>query len=270
MTPFCGWFRRASVLAAACALQTFAHAQSPIDGFSYYAPGVMMHSSDVGATDRRIYYPSILFPIRVGPSTGADGGPLHAYPNSQVYLPPGFEMNDVRAYAYPWVDTLCESHHVGGAMPLCPNMQHQGHQGVDIRPHSPRREFYDVIAAEDGKVTNVTPFTYVQIRWASNDGRYCEYEHLSPILVTKGQNVKKGDVIGKFSNIMGRKPDTSIHLHFQCGISDPDRGKVLVPMYASLIAAYQRAWSLPDPIQNGELVKDPVRERDGPVARGSP
>src|SRR5262249_45479705 len=101
-----------------------------------------------------------------------------------------------------------------------------------------------------------------------NDGRDCEYEHLLR-QVTAGQNVKKGDVIGKVSNVMG-KTGTSIHLHIQCTISDPNLGKVKVPMYTSLIAAYRRAWGLPESAQNGELVKDPGRERDGPVTGGTP
>lgn len=241
---------------------------APAVNFKYYGPGVMPNGKDIGATERRVYYPDILFPIKVGPKAGAKDTPLHAYPNSQVYLPRGFEVNDKRMYAYPWADTLCETKHVGGRMPLCPNATNRGHQGIDIRPHSPRNKFYDVVAAEDGTVTVVTKFTYVQVRWDTNDGRVCEYEHLLPVLVKVGQKIKKGDVIGKVANIMNGKPGTSIHLHFQCMISDPERGKVMVPMYASLIASYRRAWGLPDGMQDGVLVKDADRELDGPVKMG--
>src|SRR5262245_42936504 len=139
MTLYRGWVRHASVLVAVCMVLSVAHAQSAIDKFSYYGPGIMTHSSDGGLMKRQIYFPDIVFPVRVGPQAAADGGPLHAYPNSQVYRPHGFDVNDPRLYAYPWVDTVCETNHHGGPMPLCPSKPHYFHQGVDIRPHSPRK-----------------------------------------------------------------------------------------------------------------------------------
>jgi hypothetical protein len=244
-------------------------AQTAMERFSYFAPGVLTHSSDIGAKDRRIYFPNLGFPLRVGPEAGLDAAPVHAFANSQVYLPVGFETNDARAYLYPWVDTLCESKHVGGSMPLCPNQHHSGHQGVDIRPNAPKKEFYDVVAAEDGIVTDVTAFTRVKIRSATNDGRACEYEHLNPVFVRVSQRVKKGEVIGKVSNIMGGQPGTSIHLHFQCEATHPELGiKVKVPIYASLVAAYRRAWGLSDSTENGVLLRDPERESGGTTSTG--
>ena len=79
--------------------------------------------------------------------------------------------------------------------------------------------------------------------------------------VKKGDRVKKGDtVIGKVSNIMGGRPNTSIHLHFDCKTTHPDLGiKVHIPIYTSLVAAYRRAWNLPDLVKLGVLLNDPER-----------
>lgn len=238
-----------------------AHPQESAEKFTYYPPGEMTHRSEQGVKDRRVYFPAIKFPIRVGPEAGADGSPLRAYPNSQLFRPQGYEVNDTRLFAYPWSDTLCESNHNGGPMPVCP--RGRSHQGVDIRPDRPRDQTYDVIAMADGKVESVTPFTYVRIRFAEDDGTSCEYEHLKPILVRAGQNVRKGDVIGQVSNIMGGGPGTSIHLHFQCEATHPDlQRKVKMPVYTSLIVAYRREWGMTESVEAGALLRDPERELD--------
>ena len=217
--------------------------------------------------------PNIQFPIRVGPEAGEDGKPLHAYANSQLYRPSDYDSNDSRLYIYPWVDTLCESKHSGGLMHVCGERDADGnykairaHQGIDIRPHLPKNRLYDIIAAEGGKVIRISSTTSsVVIRHSDGTGTVCAYLHLMPIFVGEGQVVKKGDVIGKVSNIA---PDggTSIHLHFQCSGSGSDLPQnVMLPVYTSLVAAYRRAWGLPDLIQNGVLLRDPERERDGPI-----
>ncbi|NJO34702.1 MAG: M23 family metallopeptidase [Rhodospirillales bacterium] len=261
-----------SVLIVGAAITSSAWAQTPIERFSYYGPGAIIDPPQLGAKNRRVYLPSITFPIRVGPDAGEDGTPLHAYANSQVYRPFA-DSNEPRLYVYPWVDTLCESKHLGGPMHVCGERDADGsyktiraHQGIDIRPNLPKNRFYDVIAAEAGTVFKISNTTsLVSIRHSDGTGTACSYLHLMPIFVREGQVVKKGDVIGKVANVA---PDggTSIHLHFQCRGSGPDIPQnVVLPVYASLISAYRRAWGLSDAIQNGVLLRDPEREREGPL-----
>src|SRR5215467_11038130 len=97
------WGTRVIALVLLCGSTCSAHSQLGAERFSYYGPGIMAHPADIGSKDRRVFYPNIQFPIRVGPEAGADGGPLHAYANSQLFRPNGFEVNDLRLFAYPWV-----------------------------------------------------------------------------------------------------------------------------------------------------------------------
>jgi hypothetical protein len=235
------------------------------DNFTYRAPGDMTFIGDLGVKDRRVFFPTMTFPMRVGPEAGPDGKPLRAFANSQVFIPRDFETNDARLYVYPWVDTLCESKHVGGSMPVCPKTPR--HQGVDIRPNSPIDKLYDEVAWADGTVTFVSSSlsgtTEVNIR--SADGVECVYLHLRPSNVTRGQQVHKGDPIGKVSNLMAGG-GTSIHLHFQCKATHPEIGqKINMPIFTSLVAAYRREWHLPDLVDNGVLLRDPERETGGGI-----
>jgi murein DD-endopeptidase MepM/ murein hydrolase activator NlpD len=255
----------ACILAAVCATASarMAGAQQFGESFTYHAPGVMTLSSDRGVNDRRVFgfYPLMKFPLRVGPEAGRDGQPFRAFANSQVHPPAG---NDPRLYVYPWFDTLCESGHQGGPMPACPTEDERtgSHQGIDIRPNSPTKDFYDVIAFADGTVTFVKRdgTTEVNIRSAANNGIECVYLHLTPGNIRSGQQVNQGDPIGKVSNHMGTS-GTSIHLHIECKANHPDLGRpVKMPIYAALIAAYRHEWGLPDSVENGVLIRDPERE----------
>jgi Peptidase family M23 len=260
----------ACLVAVACATASArtAAGQQSAENFTYHPPGEMTFSGDVGVKDRHVFFPTMTFPMRVGPEAGSDGKPLRAFANSQVYIPRGFATNDSRLYVYPWVDTLCESKHVGGSMPVCPKTPR--HQGVDIRPNSPIDKFYDEVAWADGTVTFVSSSlsgtTEVNIRAA--DGVECVYLHLRPGNVSRGQQVHKGDPIGKVSNLMAGG-GTSLHLHFQCKATHPETGqKVNMPIFTSLVAAYRRDWHLPDLVQNGALLRDPEREMGGVIGTG--
>jgi hypothetical protein len=242
-----------------------ASAQQANENFTYHSPGVMTFAGDVGVKDRRVFFSQMKFPIKTGPEAAGDGKPLRAFANSQVFIPPGFETNDPRLFIYPWTDTLCESKHVGGPMPLCPNASHRGHQGVDIRPNAPSNATFDIVAWVDGIVTFVSGSgtSEVNIRDAENNGTECVYLHLRPAANLRvGQTVSKSDVIGKVSNLM-TGGGTSIHLHFECKATHPDlRAKVKMPVFTSLIAAYRREWRLPDMVDSGALLRDPERELD--------
>jgi hypothetical protein len=252
-----------------CATIQSARCQISAERITYHSPGVMTFAGDVGVKDRRLFFPEMKFPIKTGPEAAGDGKPLHAFANSQVFIPPGFETNDQRLYVYPWTDTLCESKHVGGPMPLCPNSSHRGHQGVDIRPNAPNNNTFDIVSWVNGIVTFVsgTGTSEVNIRDAENNGTECVYLHLRPLANLRvGQIVSKGDVIGKVSNLM-TGGGTSIHLHFECKATYPDlRAKVKMPVYTSLVAAYRREWRLPDMVDNGVLLRDPERELDPGVS----
>jgi murein DD-endopeptidase MepM/ murein hydrolase activator NlpD len=263
----------AAVVCAAALARTAASQQSS-ENFTYRPPGAMTSPKDLGlgVQDRRIFFPMITFPLRVGPEAGSDGRPLRAFANSQVYRPdpqnPNHDLDDVndpRLYVYPWVDTLCESRHQGGPMPVCPKTPR--HQGVDIRPNAPNANVFDVVAVADGTVTFVqsSGTSEVNIRFAGNSGLECLYLHLRPGNVRAGQEVSKGDVIGKVSNLMSG--GTSIHLHLQCKATHPELGqKINMPIYTSLVVAYRRAWHLPDSVDNDVLLRDPEREIDGGIA----
>jgi len=248
-----------------------ASSQQSSENFTYHSPGVMTFGGDVGVKDRRVFFPQMEFPIKTGPEAAGDGKPLRAFANSQVFIPTGFETNDQRLYVFPWTDTLCESKHVGGPMPACPNSSHRGHQGIDIRPNAPINNTFDIVSWVDGIVTFVSGSgtSEVNIRAAENDGTECVYLHLRPAANLRvGQTVNKGDVIGKVSNLMSGG-GTSIHLHFECKATHPDlRAKVKMPTYTSLAAAYRREWRLPDLIESGTLLRDPERELDPGVSGG--
>jgi hypothetical protein len=226
----------------------------------------MTHPSDKGISDRHIYLPATAFPIRVGPDAGAGKSPLRAYANSQVYRPGGDSEpeNDPKLFVYPWVDTLCETHHAGGPMPLCPSKKPPNlHQGVDIRPDAPQDNTYDIVAVFDGDVYNVIadPKRTTQLHVISKDKVWdCLYLHLNPTAKER-QSVKSGDVVGKVSHHM--VGGTSIHLHIQCKTTVLKK-PVNMPIYASLIAAYRRAWQLPDGVGDGVLNYDPQRELEHP------
>ena len=230
--------------------------------FSYHGPGDMAPGTERGVADRRVFLPTIAFPLRVGASDGPDGTPAHAYSNSQIFNIPG----NSTGYAYPWRDNYCESQR-SWPMPACPRKK--GHQGQDIRPSTKRNKFWEALAMEDGVVEKVTRNTTVQIRFDSDQATTCRYLHLSPVFVRVGDRVKKGvTVIGKVSNLMGGRPNTSIHLHFDCKTTHPDlQRKVHIPIYTSLVAAYRREWGLPDMTHDGVLLSDAEREvKPGSIA----
>lgn len=250
-----------------------ASSQQFSENFTYHSPGVMTNAGDPGVKDRRVFFSQMKFPIKTGPEAAGDGRPLRAFANSQIFRPPGFEVNDQRLYVYPWTDTLCESNHRGGPMPVCPNTSHRGHQGIDIRPNAPSNNTFDIVSWVDGIVTKVirNGTSQVTILDAENNGTECVYLHLRPAANLRvEQTVNKGDVIGKVSNLM-TGGGTSIHLHIQCTANHPDlRISVNMPVYTSLISAYRREWQLPNMIDSGALLRDPERELESPPTCGEP
>lgn len=244
------------VSAAAFALASPAAAQV---AFKYIKPGKVA-SGHGRESDRTIYFPNILFPLKVGPANGG----TEAFANSQVYsqVKPA---DSPKNYVYPWQDTYCEKR--TWKMPLCPG--NVGHQGDDIRPPSPKDKFWEAVAIDGGVVTSLTAFTTLEIRVAERNGQspyYCRYLHMDydSIVAARlhvGSTVKRGQVVGRVSNVMDYKPkDTDIHLHFDCHKSFGG-AMTHMPVYTSLIEAYRRLWSLPSFNQAGLMGIDQTREQ---------
>ncbi|MGO6928874.1 M23 family metallopeptidase [Rhizobium ruizarguesonis] len=244
-------FRTLSILSTLLLLGSTATAA---DSFRYHAPGIL--AKGLGRTgDRTVYFEQFGFPLQAGPKYGD----ARAFANSQVYSTAG--GNSVLNYAYPWKDTYCEAR--SWTMPLCPGKT--GHQGVDIRPNAPPAKglVHPVLAVADGVVIAATPFTRVEIRSMDSEGPFtCRYLHMSKesiVGLKVGATVKKGDKLGDVSNIMGAKPDTTYHLHFDC-MRNIDGVAIRPPVYTSLVAAYRRAWQLDDLVSDGKLGVDQQRE----------
>lgn len=230
--------------------------------FAYHPPGVLHPSDDrkgrIG--DRRVYLPDIVYPLALGPG-------LHPHMNSQIYgnggggwngrgKAGGIECSPANYNPMVQHDNYCEVR--GWKLPLCP--AGTGHQGQDIRPPTCADAKWEAVAVADGIITRVTSNTTVSLK--GDDGTVYLYLHMHPntIRVKKEDRVKQGQVLGKVSRIMGGRPATTTHLHFQAQqtIQDGDRViKTWVPVYTSLIAAYRKAKGIDNSVDaDGNLVKD--------------
>ncbi len=212
-------------LALGCALVLWA-GQAAAQDLTYLPPGDLASGSGQGRVDDTVYAPTMLFPILQ----------LPAFANSQVYghggsLGPGGGQCDVENYSFPWRDNYCEIRQWD--MPLCP--AGTGHQGQDIRPSTCEKDVHDVVAVEDGTITNIGSYS---VYLTAADGTRFDYLHMSNVAVSLGQQVQKGTVVGKVSNAFGGTP-TTIHLHFNIRQYVDGVGTVYVPPYMSLVTAYQ-------------------------------
>ncbi|KYF99267.1 peptidase M23, partial [Sorangium cellulosum] len=196
------------------------------DPFSYHPAGELAPGSGEGRADDVVYAPSMRFPLEEGP----------AFANSQVYSKggsagPAGGQCDADNYAYPWRDNYCESR--SWDMPLCPSGA--GHQGQDVRPPTCEAGKHWVVAVADGTITSVGGYS---VYLTGEDGTRYDYLHMSNVQVSPGQDVSRGERIGKVSNVFGATP-TTIHLHFNVRQSLSGVGMVYVPPYTSLVAAYR-------------------------------
>jgi MYXO-CTERM domain-containing protein len=207
------------------------------DTFSYDPPGVLVPGSGDGRADDHVYVPGLRFPIETGP----------AYLNSQVWghggnNGPGGGQCDPENRQYPWHDNYCETR--SWDMPLCP--AGTGHQGQDMRAGTCEKDTHWVVAGADGTVSHIGSYTvYV----TTDDGTRLDYLHMGSVQVNVNDVVKRGDRLGKVSNVFGDTP-TTIHLHFNIQQNVEGIGTVFVPPYMSLVAAYQAQVNTPP---EGEL-----------------
>lgn len=209
--------------------------------FSYVPVGDLLPSSGPGFVDETVYRPDILFPTEEA-----------VFLNSQVYRYGGGlgSVNgmeggqcDARNYDYPWQDTFCERRDRN--QPLCPG---GGHEGLDIRPHTCAKNIHWAAAVEDGRIIDIRRH-WVTMQTA--DGTIYNYLHLnmSDLSVSEGQQVVKGDRIGKISSDFFKSDGTSVptttHLHFEMYenyVAAPGEDPLFTKVnpYMTLVAAYDR------------------------------
>ncbi|WP_210248878.1 M23 family metallopeptidase [Aureimonas leprariae] len=223
------------------------------EDLSYFPPGDILPSNTSGIRQRTVTFPDWTFPIKIGTTTGQ-----RAYIGTQLSQYHKLKWaNDPRLFAYPHRDNQCEPRQ--WKLNACPGGK--GHQGVDIRATDNRDKFWEVVAVEDGVVSILTRNTTVGIR---NGVHTVRYLHMDPASIAAAgiklnAAVRKGQVLGKVSNVMNGSKSTSIHLHFDAYSGVASAGNFF-HVYPSLIAAYRRGWGMDDGIRNGELVPDPVHE----------
>jgi murein DD-endopeptidase MepM/ murein hydrolase activator NlpD len=248
-------------------------------GFAYYEPGNLFER-DKGrgrATDRRVYAPNILFPIKLATAQ-------FPHMNSQIWGFGGGGYNgkgeaggsesDPRNYdPMKQRDNFCEIR--SWDMPLCPGGA--GHQGQDIRPPSFKDNYWEAVAVVDGTITNVTSNTTVQLKGTDGTDYYYLHMHPRSITVKSGQKVKQGQTLGKVSKYMGGTPSTSLHLHFNIRQRITVGGKALtvyVPPFTSLVSALRVARGMDPGIDaNGDLLLDTtieITQGDAPLPSPAP
>jgi MYXO-CTERM domain-containing protein len=204
----------------------FASSARAADTFTHAPPGQLPAKSGTGRVDTKIYAPEMRFPMESGP----------AFANSQVYghgggSGPGGGQCDVENFSYPWRDNYCESR--SWDMPLCPSGT--GHQGQDIRAATCEKGVHWVVAAVDGTITNIGSYS---VYLTAPDGSRYDYLHMSNVAVKEGEDVKRGQHLGKVSNQFGGEA-TTVHLHFNIKQNVAGIGAVFVPPYMSLVSSYE-------------------------------
>ncbi|HTJ83986.1 MAG TPA: M23 family metallopeptidase [Polyangiaceae bacterium] len=201
------------------------------DDFTYDPPGQLVPGSGTGRVDENVYAPNMRFPMETGP----------AYANSQVWghggsSGPGGDQCDIENFSYPWHDNYCETR--SWDMPLCP--AGTGHQGQDTRTIDCVKNVHWVVAAEAGAVTSVGSYS---VYITAADGTRYDYLHMGSVQVAVGDDVTKGQRIGKVSNEFGGTP-TTVHLHFNLRQDVAGVGNVYVPPYLSMVTSYQTLMGL--------------------------
>ena len=194
--------------------------------WSYRPAGELVSGSGTGRVDDEVYAPGIRFPIEAAP----------AYANSQVWGRGGSNGGggsqcDAVNFSYPWHDNYCETR--SWDMPLCPSGM--GHQGQDIRAATCQNATHWAVAADDGTITSIGSYS---VYLTAPDGTRYDYLHMSDVQVAVGDEVVRGERLGKVSNQFGGS-STTVHLHFNVRKNVDGVGMVFVPPYMSLVRAYE-------------------------------
>ncbi len=231
------------------------------DPFTYDPPGQLVIGSGKGRVDMQLYAPGIRFPMESGP----------AYANSQVWGhgggsgPSGSSQCDPENFSYPWHDNYCETR--DWAMPLCPSGI--GHQGQDIRASDCKKGVHWAVAVTGGTITSVGSYS---VYLTAPDGTRFDYLHMQDVAVKEGQQVARGEHMGKVSNQFGGSA-TTVHLHFNIHQNVAGVGAVYVPAYLSLVKSYETFLSPPATDGGADAAAEPAKPPDvqvAPVTTGNP
>ena len=154
-------------------------------------------------------------------------------------------------YSYPWRDNFCESR-PGRKTAACPGGI--GHQGQDIRINRCELKgdrckpgLFDVVAVEDGSALTLQGDSNNQITLTVDKGNgdkmYYLYLHTTResqasngLVPGKPLAVKRGQILAKAGNFLGKVNGTTTHLHFE---ARPQRYVPASP-YMTLVRSYER------------------------------
>lgn len=215
---------------------------------------------------RFVAAPDIGLPMEIDPKAGE-----HMYCNTQVYNLGGFHaptgpgtpgggFDSEENYYFPWTSNFCEKRGRHPNNKVC-GTQYTEHMGQDCRPPKPMAREYWVTAVDDGIAGDIGAAHSIAIK---NDRFRWVYLHMKDRQVRPGQQVRKGQRLGKVSNVM--QGGTTIHLHIELKFNDKGQYRQLDPL-PSLIAAYHRALGNAVPVnEDGTLAYDPRFEMRGPAA----
>jgi murein DD-endopeptidase MepM/ murein hydrolase activator NlpD len=217
---------------------------------NHYDPGdliprTLVDFGSIGVTNAPVVAPNMRFPIEEGPAFSNSqifhpGGWGYAWTTSIVYPGPGGAENEPANYNYPWRDNFCEVRRRDSAG--CPSGL--GHQGQDIRPKTCEQGVHYAVAVEDAVVKALGEHHMVLL-YGLETGNVYTYLHMTRPLepgIVEGAEVKKGQRLGRISNILGEKDRTTTHLHFEIWAGGEQEGtsKGVVPLspYTSLVESY--------------------------------
>ena len=225
--------------------------------FTYDPPGELVPGSGEGRVDSNVYAPDMLFPMEEG----------EAFANSQVWGRGGLNGGggtqcDKQNFSYPWHDNYCETR--SWDMPLCPSGQ--GHQGQDIRASDCKDKTHRVVAAADGRITNVGSYS---VYLTAEDGTRYDYLHMANVAVKEGDSVKQGQHLGLVSNQFNGE-STTVHLHFNIKQNVDGVGSVYVPTYLSLIQSYEYHLGIKTRVPDAGPPPPPPPPAEEPVVKETP
>lgn len=226
--------------------------------FTYDPPGQLVSGSGKGRVDSNVYAPDMVFPMEDG----------EAFANSQVWGKGGLHGGggsqcDPANRSYPWHDNYCETR--DWDMPLCPSGN--GHQGQDIRAADCKDKTHWIVAAVDGRITNVGTYSvYV----TAADGTRYDYLHMANVAVKEGDSVKQGQRLGQVSNQFNGE-STTYHLHFNIKQNVAGLGFVFVPTYLSLVTSYEYHLGIKTRVPDaGPPPPPPPPKEEAPVVKETP
>jgi uncharacterized protein (TIGR03382 family) len=246
-------------IAITAAALTTATLASSADPFTFDPPGALVNGSGKGRVDTKVYAPGMRFPIESGP----------AFANSQVWghggnSGPTGSQCDKENFSYPWHDNYCETR--DWSMPLCPSGN--GHQGQDIRAADCKKGIHWTVAVTDGTITSIGSYS---VYLTAPDGTRFDYLHMQDVAVKEGQQVKRGEHMGKVSNQFGGEV-TTVHLHFNIHQNVAGIGSVYVPTYLSLVKSYETLLN-PAPDAGPDAASEPTKPpslQEAPVTTTDP